>query len=73
MSKIILFPACAGVIPTFPVSRTKPVPFPRLRGGDPMGSHTPSSSLFFSPPVRGDPPYYAVNIWQRVFSPPMRG
>ena len=48
-----LFPAYAGVILVGVPTNAVLLSFPRLRGGDPMGSHTPSSSLFFSLPARG--------------------
>ena len=48
-----LFPAHAGVIPSAPTPGEKLLPFPRTRGGDPLGTHTARKYAAFSPHTRG--------------------
>ena len=48
-----LFPAYAGVIPKRINVQSKPMPFPRIRGGDPGLSALHAVLQDFSPPTRG--------------------
>ena len=48
-----LFPAYAGVIPPGYYIDTSKLPFPRIRGGDPMRLSFRAFIFFFSPHTRG--------------------
>ena len=48
-----LFPAYAGVILHFLVLLLRLLPFPRIRGGDPLASDSSSAPRCFSPHTRG--------------------
>ena len=48
-----LFPAYAGVIPTFDAGKLIPFSFPRIRGGDPLKEMPFVISVHFSPHTRG--------------------
>ena len=48
-----LFPACAGVIPTFVTLFGKNLSFPRMRGGDPWVGLGVKLDIAFSPHARG--------------------
>ncbi len=48
-----LFPACAGVIPTFRNTNSVEMTFPRVCGGDPVCNSVRARDNIFSPRVRG--------------------
>ena len=48
-----LFPAYAGVIPIQAINTASFIPFPRIRGGDPMSKRNKDIALDFSPHTRG--------------------
>ena len=48
-----LFPAHAGVIPMPQLNRAPNKPFPRTRGGDPLGYVMDGNTVDFSPHTRG--------------------
>ena len=52
-NRTILFPACAGVIPSSSVAFTPPKAFPRVCGGDPVTDMITLLAEHFSPRVRG--------------------
>ena len=49
----MLFPAYAGVIPTWPKANNGVAPFPRIRGGDPWALGAGDYLKIFSPHTRG--------------------
>ena len=49
----MLFPACAGVIPTVKYWERKNETFPRMRGGDPLHPVDAAHLVNFSPHARG--------------------
>ena len=49
----MLFPACAGVIPSTGGTGGRHLPFPRIRGGDPWSYGKSHSESYFSPHMRG--------------------
>ena len=48
-----LFPAYAGVIPSYMLTLENHTTFPRIRGGDPMVTSEMRSTYAFSPHTRG--------------------
>ena len=50
---MVLFPACAGVIPVIGAALLALEPFPRTRGGDPYQYKAAVAETGFSPHMRG--------------------